>query len=153
MIIRKGNQNDLAEMKQLFTETITSVCKNDYNDQQLEVWRSGAENNERWLKVIHDQFVLVAVSDHKIVGFSTLDKGSYIDLFFVHKNYQHQGIASKLYLQIEDEARKQEGKNLTADVSKTALTFFEKMGFHVLKEQMVNAKGIMLTNYKMEKKL
>jgi putative acetyltransferase len=80
-------------MKQLFAETITSICKDDYTEEQLEAWRSGAENNERWLKVIHEQFVLVAISEHTIVGFATLDQGNYLDLF-VHKNYQHQGIAS-----------------------------------------------------------
>nr|WP_315026861.1 GNAT family N-acetyltransferase [uncultured Chryseobacterium sp.] len=153
MIIRKGHQEDLAEMKEIFTETITEICKNDYTNEQLEVWKSGAENSERWLKVIIDQFVLVAISEDRIVGFCTLDQRKYIDLFFVHKNYQHQGIAAKLYAQIEEEAGKQKEKYITADVSKTAKPFFEKMGFHVLKEQIVNVKGIDLINYKMQKNL
>ncbi len=124
MIIRKGNENDLTEMKQLFAETITSICKDDYTEEQLEAWRSGAENNERWLKVIHEQFVLVAISEHTIVGFATLDQGNYLDLFFVHKNYQHQGIASQLYEQIENAARKQTERYIRSDVSKTAKSFF-----------------------------
>ncbi|WP_027374675.1 MULTISPECIES: GNAT family N-acetyltransferase [Chryseobacterium] len=153
MIIRKGNENDLAEMKQLFAETITSICKDDYTEEQLEAWRSGAENNERWLKVIHEQFVLVAISEHTIVGFATLDQGNYLDLFFVHKNYQHQGIASQLYEQIENAARKQTERYIRSDVSKTAKSFFEKLGFYVLKEQIVPIKGIALTNFKMQKNL
>ncbi|GAE64638.1 GNAT family N-acetyltransferase [Chryseobacterium indologenes] len=153
MIIRRGNENDLAEMKQLFAETITSICKDDYTEEQLEAWRSGAENNERWLKVIHEQFVLVAISEHTIVGFATLDQGNYLDLFFVHKNYQHQGIASQLYEQIENAARKQTERYIRSDVSKTAKSFFEKLGFYVLKEQIVPIKGIALTNFKMQKNL
>ncbi|AYZ34576.1 GNAT family N-acetyltransferase [Chryseobacterium indologenes] len=153
MIIRKGNENDLTEMKQLFAETITSICKDDYTEEQLEAWRSGAENNERWLKVIHEQFVLVAISEHTIVGFATLDQGNYLDLFFVHKNYQHQGIASQLYEQIENAARKQTERYIRSDVSKTAKSFFEKLGFYVLKEQIVPIKGIALTNFKMQKNL
>ncbi|WP_084085316.1 GNAT family N-acetyltransferase [Chryseobacterium sp. YR221] len=107
MIIRKGNTADLADMKLLFAETITDVCKEDYN----------------------------------------------IDLLFVHKDYQHQGIAKALYTQIEQEALQQEASILNADVSKTAKPFFEKMGFKVNAEQTVHLKGVDLINYKMSKNL
>ncbi|MET3035573.1 GNAT family N-acetyltransferase [Chryseobacterium sp. NRRL B-14859] len=153
MIIRKGTHGDLQEMQQLFTDTVITVCKKDYNNAQLEAWKSGAENKERWEKVIQDQFVLVALSHHRIVGFCTLEKGNYIDFLFVHKEYQHQGIAQKLYKQIEEEALRQKQPRLTAEVSKTAKSFFEKAGFHVVTEQTVIVKGVGLINYTMEKKL
>jgi putative acetyltransferase len=40
---------------------------------------------------------------------------------------------------------------LTSDVSKTALPFFEKNGFKIVKEQVVYKKGVKLINYKMTK--
>ena len=153
MIIRKGNTADLADMKLLFAETITDVCKEDYNNEQIEVWKSGTENEERWLKVIEKQHILIAVSENKMIGFCTLDQGNYIDLIFVHKDYQHQGIAKALYTQIEQEALQQEESILNADVSKTAKPFFEKMGFKVNAEQTVHLKGVDLINYKMSKNL
>lgn len=110
---------DLPEMLLLFQDTITTTCKEDYNTNQLEAWKSGAENKERWLKVMKEQYILIAESENKIVGFCTLAQGNYIDLLFVHKDYQHQGIASKLYELIEKEALDQNQKILTADVSKT----------------------------------
>lgn len=151
--IRKGIRKDLPEMLELFTATIDEVCKKDYNSQQLEAWKSGADNGERWMKVIRDQYVLIAVIENKIVGFCTLDEGNYIDLLFVHKDHQHKGIASALYNAIEKEALQQHEKLLTADVSKTARPFFEKMGFQATKEQTVNIKEITLINYKMAKTL
>ncbi|UWX60698.1 GNAT family N-acetyltransferase [Chryseobacterium oranimense] len=150
MIIRKGNSTDLAEMKRLFTETITSVCKKDYDNDQISAWKSGAGNEERWNNVIENQLVLIAEINEQIAGFCTMD-GNYIDLLFVHKNFQRQGIAKKLYTFIEQEARYQKQKFLTAYASKTAKPFFENMGFKILKEQTVNVKGIDLINYKMEK--
>ncbi|MGU3376256.1 GNAT family N-acetyltransferase [Chryseobacterium sp. M5A1_1a] len=153
IFIRKGNKEDLPEMLLLFQNTISSICKDDYNEEQLEAWKSGAGHKERWENVIRDQIILVATSKHQIVGFCSLDKGNYIDLLFVHKEYQHQGIASLLYHLIEKEAVIQNKKHLTADVSKTAKPFFEKAGFEVIREQIVNIKGIDLTNYKMEKTL
>ncbi|RLJ33722.1 putative acetyltransferase [Chryseobacterium sp. 7] len=153
IIIRKGISDDLPEMLQLFTATIDEVCKKDYDLQQLQAWKSGAENEGRWIKVIRDQYVLTAVIENKIVGFCTLDQGNYIDLLFVHKDYQHRGIATMLYQKIEQEALLHHEKELTADVSKTAKIFFEKKGFQVVQEQTVNVKGTSMVNYKMVKHL
>lgn len=151
IIIRKGNLQDLPEMLLLFQDTITTVCKQDYNPNQIEAWKSGVENKERWLNVMKEQYILIAESENKMVGFCTLDQGNYIDLLFIHKDYQHQGIASQLYKKIEEEALRQHQKFLTADVSKTAKPFFESMDFKIIQEQIVNVKGIDLINYKMEK--
>lgn len=153
MMIRKGNINDLTEMRQLFTDTITFICKNDYNSDQINAWKSGAENEERWLQVMNSQLVIIAKINGQMAGFCTVDKGKYIDLFFVHKDFQQQGVARKMYTFIEQEAIIRKEKTLTADVSKTARSFFEKMDFKVVQEQTVQVKGIGLTNYKMEKEL
>ncbi|MCS4301727.1 GNAT family N-acetyltransferase [Chryseobacterium sp. BIGb0232] len=153
IILREGNQYDLPEMLQLFKDTITTVCNKDYNTDQLEAWKSGADNQERWEKVISKQYILIAESENKMAGFCTLDQGNYIDLLFIHKDYQHQGIASKLYRLIEKEALQQNQKFLTADVSKTAKPFFERMNFKIIQEQIVSVKGVDLVNYKMEKSL
>ncbi|MCP1301680.1 GNAT family N-acetyltransferase [Chryseobacterium sp. S0630] len=153
IILRKGIYDDLPTMLQLFTATIDEVCKRDYDLQQLEAWKSGAENEERWIKVIRDQYVVIAEIKNKIAGFCTLDQGNYIDLLFVHKDFQHRGIATLLYQQIEKEALLNKKKELTADVSKTARSFFEKSGFKVVQEQTVNVKGVSMTNYKMVKNL
>lgn len=151
--IRKGNLQDLPEMLLLFQDTIIAICSQDYNTAQLEAWKSGSENKERWQNVMNEQDVFIAESENKIVGFCTLAQGNYIDLLFVHKDYQHLGIASKLYELIEKEALDQNPKILTADVSKTAQPFFERINFKVIQEQIVNVKGVDLINYKMEKRL
>ncbi|MDG4653508.1 GNAT family N-acetyltransferase [Chryseobacterium arthrosphaerae] len=151
--IRKGSLNDLPAMQQLFADTIQVICKNDYNDLQRNAWSAGTDNEERWMNVIKGQYVLIAEAENQIVGFSTLDQGTYIDLLFVHKDHQHQGIASLLYAKMEEEALRHGQKQLTTDVSKTARPFFEKSGFRILKEQTVNVKGIDLINYKMIKNL
>ncbi|MCD9616466.1 GNAT family N-acetyltransferase [Chryseobacterium gleum] len=129
IIIRKGKEADLPEMLQLFAATIDAVCRKDYTPQQLEAWKSGAENEERWRKVIRDQYVVIALNENKIAGFCTLDQGNYIDLLFVHKDEQQKGIASILYQEVENEALRQREKQLTAEVSKTARPFLRKLVF------------------------
>ena len=149
IMLRKGKPADLKELQQLFVDTITSVCSADYNAEQILVWTSGVENKQRWNDIITNQFVLVAQYRNKIVGFATLDDGNYLDLLYVHKDYQRKGIAQQLYANVEKEAKQRGQKELTADVSKTARPFFERVGFNVVKEQTVNIKNVELKNYKM----
>jgi putative acetyltransferase len=144
--IRQATIHDLPELQQLFIGTIKTVCTADYNSEQTEVWASGIENMDRWQQVLLEQVVWVATNEEKITGFCTLANGSYIDLFYVHKDHQRQGIALQLYTRIEQEAKRRNQTELTSNVSKTAKKFFEKMGFEVVTEQTVTIKGVDLTN-------
>lgn len=152
--IRHGQLSDMTEFQKLFVDTIVEICKTDYDNKQIEAWISDTKNNTNgklWQDILTKQFVLVAQQDNKIVGFATLENGNYIDLFYVHKDYQRQGIANKLYIDIETEVKRQGRTILTADVSKTARPFFEKQNFLVVKEQVVSRKNVNLINYKMTK--
>ncbi|WP_163398021.1 GNAT family N-acetyltransferase [Flavobacterium fluviatile] len=152
-IFRVATNSDLPEMQKLYFETIQEVCKNDYNKEQIQVWSSGVENTERWLDVINTQFVLLAQIENQITGFGTLKDGNYIDLFYVHKDFQRQGIADKILDKLEIEAAKYHSQVITADISITAKPFFEKKGFIVKAEQRNIRLNVELINYKMEKKL
>ncbi|WP_310588054.1 GNAT family N-acetyltransferase [Emticicia sp. BO119] len=127
--------------------------RHDYTDEQLKVWASGVENVSRWQSRLAQQYVLVAEINNTIAGFCTLDKGTYLDFLYIHKDYQRHGIAYELYNVIESEARQQNQTKLTSDVSKTARPFFETMGFCVLSERTLIKHGVELNNYKMEKTL
>nr|WP_199002976.1 GNAT family N-acetyltransferase [Flavobacterium sp. ASV13] len=150
---RKATISDLNEMQQLYTNTIQSVCKNDYNSAQIEAWISGVKNTERWTQVIETQFVVLAIIQDQIVGFGTLKNGNYIDFFYIHKDFQRRGIANKLLTELELEAKNQHTKIITSDISITAKPFFEKKGFVVKAEQKNIRLDVELINYKMEKQL
>jgi len=149
--LRAGHSADLPELQQLFVATIRAVCASDYDDLQISAWVASIENEQRWVDMISNQYVVVATVKDFIIGFGTLDNGTHIDMFFVHKDYQGQGIAKSIYRQLEDEAIRQNQTSLSSDVSKTARAFFEKMGFTVLTEQTILRKSVTLTNYKMTK--
>lgn len=96
---------------------------------------------------------MVAERENKIVGFATIENGNYIDLFYVHKDFQRQGIAQKLYEEIEAEAKRQWQTKLTSEVSKTAKAFFKHVGFEEIKRQKIIRKDVELINFKMIKEL
>jgi putative acetyltransferase len=140
-------------MQELYIETIQLVCKNDYNPDQINAWISGVKNTNRWIEVIETQFVLLAIIEAKIVGFGTLKDGNYIDFFYIHKDFQRQGIADKILTKLELDAKNKHSKIIISDVSTTAKPFFEKKGFLVKAEQKNIRLGIELVNFKMEKKV
>lgn len=153
MIFKKATLSELEEMQKLFVETIQSVCKNDYNSEQIEAWISGVKNKERWIEIIEKQFVLLAIINNLIVGFGTLKDKNYIDLFYIHKDFQRQGIADKILNELELEAKKYNSKIITSDISITAKPYFEKKGFIVKAKQKNKRLNVELINYKMEKEL
>lgn len=151
--IRTSKFDDLNEMQKLFADTVETVCKNEYTPDQIRVWKSSIENTTRWTNKLSTQHVLIAMLNNLIVGYISLEGDNYVDLLYIHKDYQRQGIADRLYQEIELEAKKRGVTELISDVSITALPFFEKKGFTILKENIITIKGVELINYKMSKSL
>lgn len=146
-----GDLTDLKALQNLFVDTVSAVCSADYDAEQIAVWTSSVEDSERWLDIMTKQVVVVAKISDLIVGFATLANGNYIDLMYVHKDHQGKGIAGTLYQYLEHVALQNDQSDLYADVSKTALPFFQHMGFSIEREQTVVRKGVALTNFRMRK--
>ncbi len=140
-------------MQKMFVDTITTICRDDYTPEQIKVWTSSVENTQRWTDKLTSQYFLIAELDKKIVGYASLDNNDYIDFLYIHKDYQRQGIADRLYSEIEKEAVKRKATVLTSDVSETARRFFEKKGFKTIAPQTNIIKDVEIRNYKMSKLL
>ena len=149
--IRIGQISDLAEIQKLFSDSITFVCSKDYSQIQIDAWKTAALKLERWQMIVENQFFIVAEFDNKIVGFASLENDNYIDVLFVHKDYQRQGIAQRLFDTILKEANRLNSLFITADVSITAKPFFESNGFLVVKEQIQQRNNVDIVNFKMQK--
>jgi len=151
--IRIGRLSDLAEIQKLFSDSITFVCSKDYNQTQIEAWKLAAQNSKPWQKIIENQYFILAELNQIIVGFASLENYNYIDVLFVHKDFQRQGIAQALFDKLIYEARKFDSQIITSDVSKTAKAFFETNGFIVVAEQIKTINNVEIQNYKMQKTL
>ena len=149
--IRRATLDDLSAMQELYVETIRSTCKKDYDQAQIDVWTASVENEARWKEAVTQQYFLVATTHPTIVGFGSLKNGDFIDFMYVHKDYVRQGIAERLYQELENEAKRLGHAQIAADVSKTARPFFEKKGFQVVRENKRHIKGVEITNYRMVK--
>ena len=101
MIIRQYKNKDCDIVSKLFYETVHSVNAKDYTVEQLSVWANNADS----LKIRHDdllnQNTLIAEMNGVIIGFGSIDKSGCLDLLFVHKDYQKQGVATALCNELE----------------------------------------------------
>ena len=151
IIIRNYQSQDLPALHRLFCDSILFVCQNDYTKEELLAWSQCFETNS-WEKSLQEHDSLVAQMDDVIVGFCDRDR-SYIDRLYVHKDYQHLHIATKL-LKYQQQHAEQEGISvLTTHASRTAKGFFEKQGYRVLHAQKVERFSQVLENFVMEKRL
>ena len=155
MEIRAYRQEDIKEIAELFYNTVHTVNAADYTEKQLDAWADGNIDLAAWNRSFQEYMTLVAVmpSDkengtEQIVGFADMDSAGYLDRLYVHRDFQRQGIASELCDRLEQAA---DAEKFTTHASITAKPFFEKRGYQVMREQQVERKGVLLTNYVMEK--
>ncbi|WP_099192340.1 GNAT family N-acetyltransferase [Tepidibacter mesophilus] len=151
MSIRTYESKDCQEIIKLFYETIHSINSKDYTEKQLNVWAPKDIDSDLWDKSFLKNYTIIFTINDTIVGFGDLSLSGYLDRLFVHKNYQKQGIAKEIVKELEKYAKNIGLTIITTEASITAKLFFEKQGYHVIKEQQIERKGQFLINYKMEK--
>ena len=147
MIIREYRPSDCGALAELFYHTVHTVNARDYTEEQLDAWSPGEVDLSRWDQSFQEHHTLLAVEGETVLGFGDMAPGGYLDRLYVHADYQGRGVASAICEELERPVR---GKIVT-HASITAKPFFEKRGYRVVREQQVERRGVLLTNYVMEK--
>ena len=122
----------------------------DYTSEQLDAWADGHVDLDACDNSFREHFTLVACDGKEIVGFADMDENGYLDRLYVHRDYQRKGVASSLLRELSQNVKTDE---ITTYASITARPFFEKMGYRVVRQNIVERKGVSLINYFMVKKL
>jgi putative acetyltransferase len=151
--IRYYEAGDAPEIVRLFFETVRSVNRADYSDEQLEAWAPSVPDPEEWHARMAGRRTLVAEEGGEVVGFAELEYDGRLDMLYVRKDAVGRGVGRRLYEAVEREARGQGLGWIFTEASITARPFFEQQGFRVVREQMVSRRGVSMTNFVMEKEL
>lgn len=152
ILIRTYEEQDAPFLAAIYFNTIHKINARDYSPKQINAWApTSSLETEGWIKKWRKLSPIIAILDHKIVGFVEFEETGHIDCFYCHHEYQGCGVGTALINAIESKARKNNINKLFAEVSITARPFFEAQGFNVIKEQCVEIRGVTLTNFVMEK--
>lgn len=149
MKIRPYQPADCPALAELFYNTVHTINARDYTPAQLNVWATGTVDLEAWNQSFLAHYTVVAVKDDQIIGFGDIDNTGYLDRLYVHKDHQHQGVATAICSQLEQSVPNVSKRTTHASI--TAKPFFLSRGYQVVKEQQVIRGGIALTNFIMEK--
>lgn len=147
MDIRNYNTDDLEEIYRLFYDTVHSVNLNDYTRAQADAWAPLDYDHEKWNKSLTENYCAVAVENNLIIGFGDIDESGFLNRLYVHRDFQKVGVASAICGKLESYST---NDIIRVHSSITAMPFFIKRGYIVIKEQFVKRKEILLKNFVME---
>ena len=143
MTLRPYRSEDCPALAALFYDTVHTVNARDYTPEQLDAWADGQVDLAAWDASFLAHTTLVAEAEGIVVGFADLADDGYLDRLYVHKDWQGRGVATALCDALP-------GAKLT-HASLTARPFFEQRGWQVVKEQQVERRGVLLTNFVMKR--
>lgn len=153
MKIRRFTTSDTPRLIELFQQTVHTVCRKDYTQEQLSAWAPDSIDVNRWTVRFENTYTLVVEQEEHILGFANLESDGCIDMFYVNATTQNQGVGSYLYAALQDEAKRRGFRTLHSDVSLTARQFFFSKGFVIGKEYKKNVSGVDFINAIMTKDL
>ena len=148
MEIRRYERGDLEKITMIFHNTVHKVNIKDYTQEQVDAWAPDFIDKEKWNKTLSEHYTFVAVKNDAIIGFGDIDGSGYLDRLYVHHDYLRQGVATLICNKLESMV--DSDLTIITHASITAKPFFEKRGYRVVKEQLVERKGVFLKNYIME---
>ncbi|MBP5856758.1 GNAT family N-acetyltransferase [Marivibrio halodurans] len=151
--------DDAAATARLFHASIREGAVGAYSEEQLAAWAPAPPETAEWAARLGSMTTLIAVelaaSDDEEdgegdpLGFMSLTDAGHIDLAYVRPDRFGTGVSDALYNAVLSVARTSGLRRLTTDASHLARRFFEKRGWHVLREQRPVRHGIALTNFRM----
>ena len=113
--IRQVNLSDIPALQELYQHTVLTVNRKDYTAEEVADWASCGDDTSHWNELFEEQHYVVAENEEGvIVGFGSVNDDGYMHTLFVHKDFQHQGVATSLYKHLEAYARERGAKRLTS---------------------------------------
>jgi GNAT superfamily N-acetyltransferase len=147
--IRPYVLSDGLQVGQLIYDTVRSINLKDYSRHQVETWAP----DPLIYSVVEDSHAFVAENNGKILGFGNITSDGYLHRFYVHRDFQNQGIGSILLETLEAKARILGLQEIFTEASITAKPFFLKKGYLVKEKQTKIFREVSFINFKMFKKL
>lgn len=147
----RNYEADAPFIARLFYETVRTINRKDYTEEQLGAWASKVPDPEAWHRRSSNRCTQVADKNGEVIGFGELEYDGHLDMLYCRKDAIGRDVGRRLYLALEREARNLRLERVFAEVSITARSFFERRGFSVIAPQTVVRQGVSMINFRMEK--
>lgn len=146
--LRPVTAEDVPALCALFHRTVHTVNAADYTPAQLDAWSPAPPDPAVWTAGFAGRIALIAEKDGVPAGFADMTADGYLDRLYVSADHQRMGVAAALCDALESACS---APVLTTHASITAKGFFLRRGYRVVREQQVERRGMLLTNFVMQK--
>ncbi|MGC3940334.1 GNAT family N-acetyltransferase [Roseobacter sp. EG26] len=153
--IRLFRTSDADALANIYVAAVAQLGRGHYTPAQLRVWRARSPSVEAIRDAYQDgRRAFVAVNEYgQVSGFSDLEQNGHIRYLYISPHMAGRGIARKLLVTLEDQARALGLSRIFAEASEVALPVFERAGFLSLQRQNFEIDGIAIHNYAVEKRI
>ena len=152
MNLRQITIKDQLELKKVYFDSIQSLDKNIYSQEQKRAWSSQAWDNPNFYKsIIRGKGWLVSEKGI-IIAFATRYPSNRIALFYCKGKFQRKGYGTNLLQKLEDEAKKEGLDSFSTEASLISYKLFLKNQWIIIRKEKVTINNIFFERYKMIKK-
>ncbi|MYM58368.1 GNAT family N-acetyltransferase [Vibrio sp. OCN044] len=148
--IRQYKPEDAQALWEVFFFTVRNINIQHYSQQQVEAWAPDNWNQEVWQEIMLQISPYIAEIDGQVAGYTDLQDSGLIDHFFCHYKFQGKGVGRAMMEYVIEQSKQRGISRLYSEVSITARPFYERMGFNLVREQQVEMRGQLMTNFVME---
>jgi putative acetyltransferase len=154
-LIRPYVALDLPAIREMWERSIRELGPRAYSPEQVAAWAARTADMDRLGERLGDGrqvWVAEGVTEEPI-GFIDLEMDGHIDFLYAAPEAAGQGVAARLYAEVERAANAAKISRLNTEASEVARGFFERMGFVMLHRRELELVGVPIHNWKMEKQL
>lgn len=151
MYIRRLLDDEYYDVVQLITQTVHSVCINDYTKEELDAWAPKNFDINKFRRNLSRCCNLAAFEKGRLVGFISVERSGYINRLYTHKDFLRRGIATALYNKAEEWAKENGICEMSLDSSRTAEEFYLKLGFVKSGVSVITHGNVVFRNTVMKK--
>jgi N-acetylglutamate synthase-like GNAT family acetyltransferase len=135
MKIRKASKKDSVKISNLIDKSLNEVNSKDYTKKQISILRS-KNNPKRVIEKLKERSIFVLEKNNKIIGTVDINlKKRIIGGFYINPKFIGKGLGKKLLDFIENYAKKKRIRKLKLYSTKTALGFYKKYGYKIIKKE------------------
>ena len=151
MNLRKITINDQLELKKIYFDSIQSLDKSMYSNEQKRAWASQAWDNPNFDKSITQGKGWLLSEEGIIIAFATRYPKDRISLFYCKGKFQRRGFGTLLLQKLEDEARREGLDSLSTEASLISYKLFLKYEWKIIRKEKITINNIFFERYKMIK--
>jgi putative acetyltransferase len=153
VVVRPYRPGDAPALCHLFHASVHGATAAHYSGAERSAWAPIVPDAELWAMRMAARHTFVAERAGQALGFVELEDDGHVAMLYVHPSIVGQGLGGRLYDVAEARARFLGLRRLFTEASYVARPLFAARGFRVVRENRVDRRGVMLTNFSMEKDL